>query len=137
MPLGDNKSNALIFIRVVLAILMFIHGAARISNGTVDDFGGFLTSQGFPIGFYIAWAITIFELVASVLLAAGIYAWIIALIFAVHLGAGIAMVHWKQGWFVVGAGTGGMEYSVLLIASFLAIAYANYTKPKRSFGSRR
>ncbi|MGH8500628.1 MAG: DoxX family protein, partial [Methylococcales bacterium] len=134
---GDNKTKALVFLRIVLSILMVVHGAARISNGTVDDFGGFLGSQGLPLGLYIAWGITIFELVGSVLLAAGFYAWIIALVFAVHLSVGIAMVHWKQGWFVVGAGTGGMEYSVLLIASFLAIAYVNYKKPERSFRSRR
>ena len=128
MALGDKKSTALIFIRVVLAALLFVHGAARISYGTVDDFGGFLGSQGFPLGFYIAWAITLFELVASVMLAVGFYTWIIALLFALELAAGIAMVHWKEGWFVVGAGRNGMEYSALLIASLLAIAFANYKK---------
>jgi putative oxidoreductase len=128
MALGDKKSTALIFLRVVLAALMFVHGAARISYGTVDDFGGFLSSQGFPLGFYIAWAITLFELVASVMLAVGFYTWVIALLFAVELAAGIAMVHWREGWFVVGAGRNGMEFSALMIASFLAIAYANYKK---------
>lgn len=128
MTLGDNKSTALIFIRVVLAVLMFVHGAARISYGTVGGFGEFLGSQGVPLGFYVAWAITIFELVASVLFAAGFYAWIIALIFAVELILGIVLVHSKDGWFVVGHGRNGMEFSILLIASFLAIAYANYKK---------
>lgn len=131
MTRGDNKSTALIFIRVVLSALMFIHGAARISNGTIDGFGEFLGAQGFPFGFYLAWGITIFELVGSVLLAAGFYAWIIALMFAIHLTVGIALVHWKEGWFVVGAGRNGVEYSVLLILSFLAIAYANYRRSRR------
>lgn len=106
---------------------MFVHGATRIANGTVDDFGGFLGSQGFPLGFYIAWVITLFELIGSVLLAAGFYAWVIALVFALQLAAGIFLVHWKEGWFVVGAGRNGMEFSVVLIVSFLAIALANYT----------
>lgn len=128
MPLPDNKSTSLIFIRVILATLMFIHGAARISNGTVGGFGEFLGSQGFPLGFYLAWALTLFELVGSVLLAAGFYTWIIGLIFAIHLSFGIALVHWKEGWFVVGGGRNGIEYSVLLVASFLAIAYANFGK---------
>ena len=123
---SDNKSTALILIRLVLCAVMFIHGAARIANGTVDDFGGFLSSQGFPLGFFLAWRITLFELVGSVLLAAGFYAWIIALIFAAELAIGIALVHWKEGWFVVGAGRNGMEFSAVLIASFLAIAFANY-----------
>ena len=137
MGLGDKKSTALIVIRVTLAALMFIHGAARISNGTVDAFGTFLGSQGIPFGFYIAWAITVFELVGGVLFAAGMYTWIIGLIFAIALAVGIAIVHWKQGWFVVGTGSGGMEYSVLLIVAFLAIAFAEYKRPVRSFRSHR
>lgn len=126
MAFSDSKSTALLFLKVISAVLMFIHGAARISNGTVDDFGVFLSGQGFPLGFFLAWGITLFELAGSILLVAGFYTWITALVFAVHLGVGIALVHWRQGWFVVGAGTGGMEFSVLLIASFLAIAFANY-----------
>ena len=125
---SDKKSTALVLIRLVLAALMFVHGAARISYGTVDDFGGFLGSQGIPLGFFIAWGITLFEIIGSVLLAVGSYAWVIALLFAVELAVGVAMVHWKEGWFAVGAGRNGMEYSALLIASFLAIGYANYKK---------
>lgn len=128
---GDNKTTALVFIRLVVCVIMFIHGATRIANGTVGGFGGFLGTQGFPLGFFIAWGITIFELVGSVLLAAGVYAWIIALLFALELAAGIALVHWKEGWFVVGAGSNGMEFSVLLIASFLAVAYASYKRGSR------
>lgn len=125
---SDNKTSALVLIRIVLAVLMFAHGMARISNGTVDDFGVFLGSKGIPLGFFVAWAITLFELVGSVLLAVGFYTYIIALLFAVELALGIAMVHWKEGWFVVGAGRNGIEYSVLLIAAFLATAIANYRK---------
>lgn len=131
MQNSDRKAQALVFIRVVLAILMFIHGAARISNGTVGGFGEFLSGQGFPLGFYLAWSITIFELVGSVLLAVGFYTWIIALVFAAHLTLGIVLVHWKEGWFVVGAGRNGIEYSVLLVASFLAIAFASYQRSRR------
>ena len=125
---SDKKSTALVFIRVVLAALMFVHGAARISYGIVDDFGGFIGSQGIPLGFFIAWGITLFEIIGSVLLAVGTYTWVIALLFAVELSVGVAMVHWKEGWFVVGAGRNGMEFSAILIASFLAVAYANYKK---------
>lgn len=126
--MADSKTTALTVIRIVLAAVMFSHGAARISSGTVGGFGEFLGSQGIPLGFYVAWAITLFELIGSVLLAAGLYAWIIALIFALELAIGIAMVHWKEGWFVVGHGRNGMEFSAVLIASLLAVAYANYKK---------
>lgn len=124
----DKQTTALGLIRIILASVMFIHGATRISDGTVGGFGEFLGSQGIPLGLYVAWGITLFELVGSVLLAAGLYAWIIALIFAIQLSVGIAMVHYKEGWFVVGHGRNGMEFSAVLIASFLAVAYANYKK---------
>jgi putative oxidoreductase len=128
---GDKKSSALAFLRLVVAVILFIHGAARIANGTVDDFGVFLGSQGFPLGFFIAWGITLFELIGSVLLAAGFYTWVISLLFAAQLAAGIALVHWKEGWFVVGAGRNGMEFSALLIAVLLSTAYANYKGASR------
>ena len=128
MALPDNKTTALIIIRVVLAVVMFSHGAARISAGTVGGFGEFLGSQGIPLGFFVAWGITLFEIIGSVLLAVGFYTWIIALVFALQLAVGIAMVHYKEGWFVVGHGRNGMEFSAVLIASLLAIAYANYKK---------
>ena len=126
--MADNKTTALVFIRIVLAVVMFVHGAARISYGTVGGFGEFLGTQGIPLGFYVAWAITLFELVGSVLFAAGFYAWVIALLFALELALGIAMVHYKEGWFVVGHGRNGMEFSGVLRASLLAVAYANYKK---------
>ena len=128
---SDKQNTALTVIRVLLAAVMFIHGAARISNGTVGGFGEYLGSQGFPLGFYIAWAITLFELIGSVMLAVGFYTWIIALAFAVELIAGVYMVHWKEGWFVVGAGRNGMEFSFVLIVSLLAIAYSTYKRPGR------
>ncbi|HKX84738.1 MAG TPA: DoxX family protein [Pyrinomonadaceae bacterium] len=125
---SDNKSTALILIRVALAATMFIHGGSRISFGTVGGFGEYLSGEGFPLGFYLAWAITLFEIVGSVLLAVGVYAWVVALIFAAQLIAGVAMVHWKEGWFVVGHGRNGMEFSALLIVCFLATALANYKR---------
>ncbi len=52
-----------------------------------------------------------------------VHRWI-ALGFAVEPTVGIAMVHAKEGWFVVGGGRNGAEYSVLLIGIMLAVAWA-------------
>jgi len=112
---------------------MFIHGAARAYYGGVKPFGGFLTSVGFPFGLAIAWGITIFELVGSVLLSVGLFVTPIAMIFALELLMGIVLVHSKAGWFVVGLGRNGMEYSVLLIAVMLALAYSHFKGLKNLF----
>ncbi|HMO82487.1 MAG TPA: DoxX family protein [Pyrinomonadaceae bacterium] len=128
---NDRLRISLTAIRVMLAAVMFIHGAARISNGTVGGFGEYLGSQGFPLGFYLAWGITLFELVGSVLFAAGFYAWIIGLVFVVQLLVGVYLIHWNEGWFVVGSGRNGMELSFVLVVSFLAVSYAAYKRPGR------
>jgi len=119
---------ALTFLRIVVALLMFVHGVARIYLGVVDDFGEFLTLKEFPLGFYLAWAITIFEIVGSILLAIGFYVASIAIVFVVHLLCGIFLVHLKEGWFVVGAGRNGMEFSVLLIACLIVLAVSHFGK---------
>jgi putative oxidoreductase len=130
MKVEQSRNFALIFLRITVALLMLIHGIARIYFGIVDDFGEFLTLNNFPLGFYLAWAITSFEIVGSVLLAIGRYVAPLAIIFAVHLLCGILLVHLKEGWFVVGAGKNGAEYSVLLIAVFITLAVSHFGKIK-------
>ena len=112
-----------IALRVTVAVLLIVHGVARLSLGIVDDFGGFLDAVGFPLGVVIAWAITLTEIIGGVLFAAGRWAWIFALYFAGQLVMGIILVHGAEGWFVVGAGRNGVEYSVLLIVVLLVLAY--------------
>ena len=109
-------------LRYGLAVLIFIHGAHRLYHGGVTPFGGFLDSQGFPFGLALAWGITIYELVGPVLLAVRRFVMPIALISAVQYATGIWLVHWQHGWFVVGSGRNGMEFSVLLILSLIVLA---------------
>ncbi len=124
----QRLKHAIVFLRVIVALIMLIHGVGRIYFGIVDGFGEFLTLNGFPLGFYLAWTITIFEIVGSISIALGFYVAPLAVIFAVHLLCGIYLVHLKDGWFVVGAGRNGMEFSVLLVASFIMLAISHFGK---------
>jgi len=121
-----RHSQGLTAVRITLAILLFIHGATRLRLGTVDGFGEFLAGNGIPFGAGVAWFVTVFELVATPLLAMGRWVSPIAWVFAIIYACGIWLVHWSQGWFVVGAGSGGMEYSVLIIACLLGLAWAHW-----------
>ena len=49
---------------------------------------------------------------------------LLAVWFIVQLSMGIYLIHWAAGWFVVGAGRNGMEFSALLILCLLVIAMA-------------
>lgn len=118
---ASRVDPGLVLLRVVLALLLALHGVARIHHDGVVPFGGFFTALGVPLGVPLAAAITAFEILGGAALALGRSVTPIAALFAVQLAAGIALVHAPHGWFVVGSGTNGVEYSVCLIAGFLAL----------------
>jgi putative oxidoreductase len=109
-------------LRLVLAGLIAAHGWARWWAGGVAPFGAWLEAQGWPGGIFIAIAITVFEILGSASLALGRFVPQLCLAFAGIYAIGIALVHAKAGWFVVGLGRNGAEYSVLLIVCFLLVA---------------
>lgn len=122
---SQHTHQGLLIIRVALSILLLIHGITRAYLGTVGGFGEFLTGNGIPLGLAVAWFVTIFELTASLVMASGRFVTPIACVFMSIYACGIWLVHWSQGWFVVGAGRGGMEYSVLIIACLAGLAWAH------------
>ena len=118
-------------VRVAVSALLFVHGATRAYKGEVVGFGGFLTSQGLPAGLALAWGITGFEIGGSLLLASNRLVRYAAPGLIAILAAGIYLVHRKHGWFVVGGGTNGVEYSVLLIGCLAAVWMASLRPTRR------
>jgi putative oxidoreductase len=103
------------FLRIGVATLLFIHGAFRATGGGVAPFGGFLHQVGLPMGLAVAWLLTIVEIIGGPLLAAGLFVRPLIAWFFVELIVGIVLVHAREGWFVVGGGRNGAEYSALLL----------------------
>jgi putative oxidoreductase len=126
---ASRTTLALHIIRIGVAALLGIHGYARAFAGGVAPFGGFLDAAGFPAGLVIAWAITIFEMTASLCLATGRSVRVIAPVFIAILTMGIILVHGPAGWFVVGLGRNGCEFSVLLIVCLVALTVAVPRRP--------
>ena len=117
----DRSRLAWLALRLLLAILIAVHGWARLLADAVDPFGVFLDTVGFPIGLAFAYAVTAIEIVGSVAFAAGRFVAPLALTFSSIYAMGIALVHAKAGWFVVGLGRNGAEYSVLFIVCLLCV----------------
>jgi putative oxidoreductase len=109
-------------LRASVASVFVVHGLTRTILGTVDDFGAFLETSGLPTGVVIAWVITIVEMLGGTLLAIGLGVRPLVLWFGLQIAAGILMVHGKVGWFVVGAGRNGAEYSALILACLIVVA---------------
>ena len=117
-----SQSNSLILLRVSVAIIFLSHSIVRIANSTIPQFGGFLENKGFPFGVVWVWAITAFEIIGGVLLACGYFTKILSTGFIFLLVVGIILIHAELGWFVGEHGTGGCEYSFILIAALIVFA---------------
>ena len=134
---GDRPGTALLLLRVALAVLIGLHGIARVADGGVDDFGGFLNASHIPLGPAVAWLITIVEIAGGLAFGLGILVRPLAAWFVIQLLMGIVLVHARNGWFVVGLGRNGVEYSVLLIVCFTVVALGSGTKIVADGGARR
>ena len=120
--IANNPRIAHDLLRYTLAVVFLSHTITRIVTNRVGPFGKFLDSSGFPYGIYWAWGVTLWELVGGVLLMLGLKTRIVSLIFIVQMIFATWLVHWKHGWFVVGHGSNGIEYPLLLISVLLATA---------------
>jgi putative oxidoreductase len=117
--------HALVTLRVVLAVLFMAHAAMRLVNNTIAGFGAFLEREGWPFGVAIVWCITLYELIGGSLMALGWRVRWMASGLAFIAFMGIVIVHWNLGWFVGEHGTGGVEYSIALLAGLLVVAAAD------------
>ena len=124
MNRAPSTHVVLLAFRVLVALLVGIHGWYRLLHGGSPPFGDWLGSQGIPLPHAIAWSITFGEILGSACLALGVCVRPVAILLILVYATGIALLHAHEGWFVVGAGRNGSEYSVLLIASLALTAAA-------------
>jgi putative oxidoreductase len=118
--------HSLKLLRIGVAVCFMAHATVRVFLNTVPGFGAFLASKGFPFAVACVWAITLYELIAGSLLLLGIAVRAVIPGFLGIVTSGIILIHWQFGWFVGEHGTGGVEYSFMLILALLTLwtAYA-------------
>jgi putative oxidoreductase len=119
-------------LRLAVAIILFMHSIPGMFNNGINDFGNhYLNEVGFaPVGVPLAWAIKLSHLAAAICLLLNKYVKWAAIITILILVAGIMMVHFKEGWFVVGGGNNGVEFNFLLIAVLVTFLYPNGSKAR-------
>ncbi len=108
--------------RLLVALLIGVHGWYRLLHDGSPVFGEWLAGEGVPLPYVVAWGVTCAEILGSACLALGLCVRPFAALFMAVYSMGIVLVHAPEGWFVVGAGRNGMEYSVLLIGSLALLA---------------
>ena len=119
--------NGTLLLRFAVAFILLTHSVVGIFNNGINDFGNLYLNQiGFaPFGVFLAWSIKLSHIVAAVLLLLKKYVKLAGFVTIFVLIMGIILVHFQEGWFVVGGGRNGAEYNFLLIIVLIAIMYPN------------
>lgn len=127
MIVVNKLFHNLFLLRLALAIILLMHSVPGMFNGGVNDFGeGYLNAVGFaPFGVFLAWLIKLSHVVNAVCLILDRYVKLSSLPTLLILVAGIVMIHFQEGWFVVGGGRNGMEFNFLLIVALLTVMFQN------------
>lgn len=119
-----KPSYSIAALRMMAGIVFILHAGVRIYNNTLPAFGAMLEAKGFLFGFYLIWAVTLFELAGGILMFFRFWVRIFCLGEIIILIIGIVTIHGQNGWFVVERSLNGVEYSVVLITILTAIFIA-------------
>lgn len=126
--------NSTFLLRLATAIILLVHSVPGMFNNGINDFGNLYLNQiGFaPMGVAIAWAIKLSHVVCACCLLFQKFIKSACLLTIFILVAGIVLVHFKEGWFVVGGGRNGVEFNFLLIVVLLTIMFPGGIKKTAS-----
>jgi putative oxidoreductase len=112
-------------LRFALIVIMIMHGIPSFVDMSVIDFGKALRDVfGFGVmGIPMAILVKAIHVVTIPALLLNKYLKPMALLNIIIFIMGIVLIHWKNGWYVVGGGSGGIEYNFLLIFSFATFLF--------------
>lgn len=119
--------NSTFLLRFAVAVILLMHSIPTIMNGSINAFGNlYLKEVGFgALGIYIAWAVKLSHVASAICFLLNKYVKPAAVITILILVTGIIMIHYKEGWFVVGGGRNGVEFNFLLIFVLLSFLFPN------------
>lgn len=127
----------LFVLRLAVAVIFIAHGGNKlfglfggpgIGPGGLSLTAAFFSQIGLQPAFALATADAILELVGGVLLVFGFLTRWISIALAIAMGIAIWKVHYAWGFFMNWVGAPdrgqGMEFSILLIAALVSLAFA-------------
>ena len=123
-------------VKLVVCAIMFTHGIHRYLYGELPGLADALQHFGFPIPLILAHLINLAETGGVLLIALGLFVHTMCAVMVVIFATGIALIHWQLGFFILGPGEGGWEFSALLITCFTAVAMdygLSSMRPNNSF----
>lgn len=122
MKNGMNPELGLTILRIVLGVIFVVHGLPKLTGG-IEGTVQFFSGLGIPAPLIAAWFIALLETLGGIALLIGLFVTPAALLLTVHMLTGLILVHAPNGFYVIGGGTNGIEFNLILIASLLAMVF--------------
>jgi len=111
--------SAKLLLRVSLGLLMLLHGIAKIQGG-IGFISGVVTGAGLPA--FVAYGVYVGEVVAPLMVLAGWFARIGAVVIAVNMLFAIGLVHQAELFTLGPQGGWALELQGLYLATAIAVA---------------
>lgn len=127
----------LVLLRVVVGIVMAMHGWQKVSQSTIAGTTKSFTQMGVPAADVVAPIVAYLELFGGIALILGLLTRPVALLLTVVMAGALVLVHLPAGFF---AAQGGYELVLILGAAALALALTGPGKvsvDRAVFGRRR
>jgi putative oxidoreductase len=126
-PSNSVQGIDIVRIGVALIILMHpLHGFFHLAN--IPGFGQYLESLGYPFGTALAWSVLIIQTICSLALICNRFVVLGCIGHIVIVTFGLIHFHAPNGWYVVGPGTGGMEWAVILLSSLIGVLWSYWPR---------
>ena len=126
-----KPTHSIAALRMLVGAIFILHASARIYNNTLPEFESFLNKSGFPFGYYLAWLVTLFEIIGGIAMFFRFLVKLFCIGEAIILFTGILVVHWQNSWFIESMSLNGFEYSIVMISILIAI-FAAERKAERN-----
>lgn len=126
--LFNHPRAGTLLLRWTLAILMIFHGWAKVMGG-VGGIEGMLVGNGLP-GF-LAYGVYLGELVAPLLLLAGVWVVPAALVIAINMAFAVGLAHMGQFLDITATGGWRLELQAFFFVTALVVALTHRLGPNK------
>ncbi|MFT3804364.1 MAG: DoxX family protein [Burkholderiaceae bacterium] len=110
---------ARLLLRVVLGVLILMHGIAKLMSG-IGPITGMVEAAGLPS--FVAYGVYVGEVVAPILVIVGLFTRPAASIIAFNMVMAFALAHTKQLTSVTSSGGWALELQAMFLVAALAVA---------------
>lgn len=120
-PLSPRLSDDLgkLVLRLTLSILILFHGLSKVMGG-VGPIAGMLTRAGMPPA--VAYLVYVGEVIAPLLLLAGVWTRLAALVVAINMTVAVLLVHTGEFFSLSRTGGWALELQAMFFITAIAIA---------------